>query len=108
KARGVRLLTHLDLLAQVWEGRPALPDNPVYQHLPPEATVCRAEKLADLRRTLQSKGVDWHFIATLDDIAWLFNLRGSDVSYNPVFVSFALISQEQATLFVALNKVDDH
>lgn len=108
KAREVRLLTHLDLLERVWDGRPALPGNPVYQHLPPHATVSRAEKLAELRQTLTERGADWHFIATLDDIAWLFNLRGSDVSYNPVFVSFALIGQEQATLFVGLDKIDDH
>jgi Xaa-Pro aminopeptidase len=55
---------------------------------------------------LRERGADWHFIATLDDIAWLFNLRGGDVSFNPVFVSFALINQQQATLFVALSKVD--
>ncbi|WP_286913842.1 MULTISPECIES: aminopeptidase P family protein [unclassified Pseudomonas] len=107
-ARGVRLVTDLDVLGRVWEGRPALPGNPVYQHLPPHATVSRAEKLAQLRSTLTEKGVDWHFLATLDDIAWLFNLRGSDVSYNPVFVSFALISQEQAILFVGAEKLDDH
>ncbi|WP_176516254.1 aminopeptidase P family protein [Pseudomonas faucium] len=107
-ARGVRLVTDLDVLGKVWEGRPALPGNPVYQHLPPHATVSRAEKLAQLRSTLKEKGVDWHFLATLDDIAWLFNLRGSDVSYNPVFVSFALISQEQAILFVGAEKLDDH
>lgn len=108
KAKDVRLLTHLDLLGRVWDGRPALPGNPIYQHLPPHATVSRAEKLADLRRTLSERGADWHFIATLDDIAWLFNLRGSDVSYNPVFVSFALVGQEQATLFVGADKIDDH
>ncbi|KJK14275.1 aminopeptidase P family protein [Pseudomonas sp. NPDC087612] len=108
KARNVRLLSDRDLLGQIWADRPALPENPVYQHLPPEATVSRAEKLANLRQAMGERGADWHFIATLDDIAWLFNLRGSDVSYNPVFVSFALISQGQATLFVALNKVDEH
>lgn len=108
KARNVRLLTEKDLLDQVWADRPALPDNPVYQHLPPEATVSRAEKLANLRQALHERGADWHFIATLDDIAWLFNLRGSDVSYNPVFVAFALVSQHQATLFVAMSKIDEH
>lgn len=104
--RGARLRTDIDLLQQVWSDRPALPNQPIYQHLPPEATVSRVEKLANLRQTLKARGADWHFIATLDDIAWLFNLRGADVSFNPVFVSFALISQEQATLFVALGKVD--
>jgi Xaa-Pro aminopeptidase len=104
--RGARLRTDIDLLNEVWSDRPILPNEPIYQHLPPQATVSRGEKLAKLRETLQARGADWHFIATLDDIAWLFNLRGGDVSFNPVFVSFALISQQQATLFVALSKVD--
>ena len=106
EARGARLRTDIDLLQEVWRDRPSLPDAPVYQHLPPQATVSRGEKLAKLRESLQERGADWHFIATLDDIAWLFNLRGGDVSFNPVFVSFALVNQQQATLFVALSKVD--
>lgn len=106
EARGARLRTDIDLLQEIWRDRPSLPDAPIYQHLPPQATVSRGEKLAKLRQTLQERGADWHFIATLDDIAWLFNLRGGDVSFNPVFVSFALINQQQATLFVALSKVD--
>ncbi|MCR8930303.1 MULTISPECIES: aminopeptidase P family protein [unclassified Pseudomonas] len=106
EARGARLRTDIDLLQQVWSDRPSLPNAPIYQHLPPQATVSRGEKLARLRETLQERGADWYFIATLDDIAWLFNLRGGDVSFNPVFVSFALINQQQATLFVALSKVD--
>ncbi|MFJ2320875.1 aminopeptidase P family protein [Pseudomonas sp. NPDC087817] len=106
EARGARLRTDIDLLKEVWSDRPSLPNAPIYQHLPPQATVSRGEKLAKLRETLQERGADWHFIATLDDIAWLFNLRGGDVSFNPVFVSFALINQQQATLFVALSKVD--
>ncbi|MCL6703005.1 aminopeptidase P family protein [Pseudomonas sp. T1.Ur] len=106
ESRGARLRTDIDLLQKVWSDRPGLPDQPVYAHLPPQATVSRVEKLAKLRESLKERGADWHFIATLDDIAWLFNLRGADVSFNPVFVSFALISQQQATLFVALDKVD--
>ena len=105
--RGARLRTDIDLLSEVWKDRPTLPNEPIYQHLPPQATVSRVEKLARLREVLQERGADWHFIATLDDIAWLFNLRGGDVSFNPVFVSFALVSQQQATLFVALSKVND-
>ncbi|MGY4495734.1 aminopeptidase P family protein [Pseudomonas sp. TE3610] len=105
-ARGARLRTDLDLLGEVWSDRPALPDAPVYAHLPPYATVSRTEKLAGVRAALKERGAEWHFIATVDDIAWLFNLRGSDVSYNPVFLSFALISQDQALLFVAPGKVD--
>lgn len=106
--RGASLRTDIDLLQQAWSDRPGLPDQPVYQHLPPQATQSRTEKLAALREALKERGADWHFIATLDDIAWLFNLRGADVSFNPVFVSFALINPQQAILFVALDKVDAH
>lgn len=108
KLRNARLLTTRDLLGQVWLDRPSLPDNSVFEHLPPEATVSRSEKLTRLRQALRERRADWHFIATLDDIAWLFNLRGSDVSYNPVFVAFALVSQDQAILFVAPSKLDAH
>ncbi len=107
KERGAVLRTDLDLLNQVWAGRPELPIQPVYEHLPPQATVSRVEKLAKLRETLLQRKADAHFIATLDDIAWLFNLRGSDVSFNPVFVSFALIECGKATLFLDLGKVSD-
>ncbi len=105
KERGAVLRTDIDLLSEVWLDRPTLPVQPIYEHLPPQATVSRVEKLAQLRDTLKQRKADAHFIATLDDIAWLFNLRGSDVSFNPVFVSFALIEQERATLFLDLNKV---
>lgn len=105
KERGAFLRTDIDLLNLVWEGRPSLPVKPLYEHLAPQATVGRVEKLAQLRETLTQRKANAHFIATLDDIAWLFNLRGADVPFNPVFVSFALIQERQATLFVDLTKV---
>ncbi|HCP28723.1 MAG TPA: Xaa-Pro aminopeptidase, partial [Pseudomonas sp.] len=105
--RGARLVTDQDLLGRVWSDRPALPSSPVYSHLAPYAVVGRAQKLARVRQAMQAKGADSHFIATLDDIAWLFNLRGSDVSYNPVFLAFALIDAQRAQLFIASAKVDD-
>lgn len=105
KERGAVLRTDFDVLSLVWADRPALPKQPVYEHLPPQATVSRVDKLAKLRETLKQRNADAHFIATLDDIAWLFNLRGSDVSFNPVFVSFALIEPDRATVFVDLEKV---
>jgi Xaa-Pro aminopeptidase len=104
--RGARLRTDLDLLTELWQDRPELPTNPVFEHLPPQASVGRVEKLARLRPVIAERGADWHFIATVDDIAWLFNLRGSDVSYNPVFISFALIGPHSVSLFVDSKKVD--
>ena len=106
-ARGARLRTDIDLLNELWTDRPALPVSPIYEHASPQASVSRLEKLERVRQVMDERGADWHFVATLDDIAWLFNLRGSDVSYNPVFISFALIGPRSVTLFVDSTKVND-
>jgi Xaa-Pro aminopeptidase len=104
-AKGVTLRTDCDLFAHIWTDRPSLPTPPVYEHLTPHAAKTRAAKLADLRAEMQRLGAQSHFISTLDDIAYLFNLRGSDVSYNPIFIAHALIGPTRATLFVADGKV---
>ena len=106
-ARGIVLRTDLDLLDAVWPARPGLPQAAVYEHAAPHASVSRADKLAQVRRAMQEKGAQWHFISTLDDLAWLFNLRGADVSYNPVFVAHALVGIDDAVVFVADGKVPD-
>ncbi|PAJ80935.1 aminopeptidase P family protein [Burkholderia ubonensis] len=104
-ARGIALRTDLDLLDAIWPERPGLPDDAVFEHAAPQADTTRASKLADVRRAMRAQGAQWHFVSTLDDLAWLFNLRGADVSFNPVFVAHALIGAERATLFVADGKV---
>lgn len=106
-ARGARLRTDMDLLNELWADRPGLPVNPIYEHRAPHASVTRVEKLSRLHQAMAERAADWHFIATLDDIAWLFNLRGSDVSYNPVFISFALIGPHSVSLFVDSRKVSE-
>jgi Xaa-Pro aminopeptidase len=105
KKNGAVLRTDLDLLDEVWQDRPSLPTQPVYEHLPPHATKTRADKLAETRAAMKAVGADWHFLSTVDDICYLFNLRGSDVNYNPVFVAHALVGLERATLFVMESKV---
>ncbi|MDQ2768359.1 MAG: aminopeptidase P family protein [Gemmatimonadota bacterium] len=102
---GVELDTSIDLLDDVWSDRPALPTQEVFEHASPFAPRSRADKLADVRAAMRDAGADAHFISTLDDIAWLFNLRGSDVEYNPVFLAHALIEPKVATLFIADVKV---
>ncbi len=105
RARGATLRTEFDLFEQIWSDRPSLPTPPVFEHLPPHATKSRAAKLVDLRVAMQAGGADWHFVSTLDDIGYLFNLRGADVNYNPIFVAHALIGMQHATIFVAAGKV---
>ena len=104
-AKDATLRTDFDLLNQVWSDRPALPAAPVYEHLPPYASKSRNGKLADLRSAMQQAGANRHLISTLDDIAYLFNLRGADVNFNPIFLSHALITPTRATLYVADGKI---
>ena len=104
-ARGIVLRTDIDLLDQVWHDRPDLPNAVVFEHAAPHASQSRAERLALVRAAMAAAGADAHFMSTLDDLAWLFNLRGADVSFNPVFLAHALIEADQATLFIGHNKV---
>jgi Xaa-Pro aminopeptidase len=103
---GIALDTGVDLLADIWPDRPALPGAAVYEHRAPQAPLARAAKLAKVREAFVRQGASHHFVSTVDDIAWLFNLRGSDVSYNPVFLAHALLDAHGATLFVGAGKVD--
>lgn len=105
RAKGIALRTDIDLLDEVWSERPSLPLDPVFEHLAPYATVSRADKLHATRAAMDAHGAGFHFISTLDDIAYLFNLRGADVSFNPVFLAHALIGRGDATLFVLEGKV---
>jgi Xaa-Pro aminopeptidase len=103
---GVRLRTDLDVVDRAWPGRPGLPTAPVYEHRAPHAPVARAAKLQAVREAMQRHGASHHLVSTVDDIAWITNLRGADVHYNPVFLAHLLVGTQRATLFVAEGKVD--
>ena len=105
-SRQIKLVIDQDLPGQCWTARPALPSTPI-RDLPVEiAGQSRREKLSRVRAVMQEKGAQWHVLSTLDDIAWLLNLRGSDVSFNPVFLAHVLVGLEGVTLFVLPGKVD--
>ena len=103
---GATLRTDIDVFAEVWADRPGLPSNAVFEHLPPFATQTRADKLSQVRGAMAQHNCSLHFVSSVDDIAWILNLRGADVSFNPVFISHLLISAQDATLFVADGKID--
>ena len=104
-AADVTLRTDIDLLDAVWTERPGMPAAAIFEHGAPYPALPRSEKLAALRAAMAALGATHHVISTLDDIAWLFNLRGADVSYNPVFLAHALVGPQRATLFVADGKL---
>jgi len=105
RQKGISLNTKIDIPGQVWKDRPELPKSPVFDHALEFAGESRQDKIARVRQGLEENNADYLLVCTLDEIAWLFNLRGQDVSFNPVFVSYALISKKDVLLFIDPDKI---
>ncbi|WP_090558012.1 aminopeptidase P family protein [Pedobacter hartonius] len=105
-AKGISLQSK-DYLSPIWENRPELPENKAFLIDEEQAGQSVSSKLAAVRAELLNHQADYHFVSSLDDIAWLFNIRGTDVSFNPVVLSFALISHDHATLFIHPGKLTE-
>ncbi|MCQ2350179.1 MAG: aminopeptidase P family protein [Paludibacteraceae bacterium] len=104
---GLILKTNGDYVGDVWTDRPALPNNMVFQMPRTIDGRTPGDKLKMVREEMEKAGIEAWLATSLDDIAWLCNLRGSDIAYNPVFMSYAIIEKEKATLFVDGSKVSD-
>lgn len=102
---GLRLRTDMDLLQAVWDERPLLPAAPVRAAAIGNPDDTRRLRIARLRETMVAKGCQWHLVSALDEIAWLLELRGGDIPFNPVFVAHLLVGPDQATLFVNARKL---
>ena len=94
-----------NIVDAVWTDRPELPANPVMA-LPTRFTgESVTAKLGRVRKEMKTRAVEAHFISALDGVAWLFNLRGSDVPFNPVLIAYALVTSKTAILFVDPRKI---
>ncbi|MFO7616924.1 MAG: aminopeptidase P family N-terminal domain-containing protein, partial [Bacteroidales bacterium] len=102
---GIRLDTSASLLAEVWRDRPGLPTGPVFDHPVGYAGHSREEKLSLVRSALENQNSDYLFITPLDEVAWLFNLRGNDIPFCPLFIAYALVGLNEAILFVHPGKI---
>lgn len=101
---GFEISSDRDYLEPIWQNRPELPAAPAYILGEDVVGESLESKLERLRAALKKQRAEYHLISSLDDMAWLFNMRGSDVKCNPVVLSFALISQEKAMLFIDAAK----
>lgn len=96
-----------DLLDEVWEDRPALSDAKAFLLDVKYSGEDFTSKVSRVRKAMQDAGATTHILTSLDDIAWLFNIRGGDVKYNPVVLSYAVVTLDKAVLFVDENKLND-
>ncbi|RKF39736.1 Xaa-Pro aminopeptidase [Sphingobacterium siyangense] len=96
---------HVDLLSSLWEGRPELPKAQAYlldENITGQSTVSKIEAV---RAEMKKNRTEAHLISSLDDLAWLLNIRGQDVPCNPVVLGFVLITAEKATLYIEPSKL---
>ena len=100
-------LKSIDLIRPLWvEGRPAIPSDRLYPYSADFAGETVESKLARMREQLAAKKGDALIISALDEIAWLLNIRGNDVEYNPVVISYVVLEADKCTLFVDAAKID--
>lgn len=104
--KNIQLQHNHDIINDIWSDRPTLPQGNIYPHQQDYFSENSAKKLARIRQAMHEIGAQHHLISSLDDIAWITNLRGNDVPFNPVFLSHLLISENQAILFVDKKKLD--
>lgn len=102
----ITLKTDLDLLDVIWNDRPSLPANSVFLHEETFAGKSSSDKLTEVRAAMEKQGAEYLLITTLDDIAWLFNLRGSDIECNPVFLAYTLISKTTVSLYINEQRIE--
>ena len=96
-----------DLLNEIWEDRPALSDAKAFLLDIKYSGEDFTSKIARVREWMRENNTTTHILTSLDDIAWLFNIRGGDIKYNPVVLSYAVITLDKAILFVDENKLND-
>lgn len=99
-------LSGIDLIAEVWKDRPALPKDPIFIFGEEKSGASCFEKTAKVRNEMRKAFADTLIITGLDEIAWLFNIRGRDVAYNPVAIAAALVGTDSLTLFIDKDKLD--
>lgn len=96
-----------DFISEIWSERPALPSEKAFELEIKYTGVSAADKIKQLRANLEAKKLDTILLTALDEIAWLFNIRGNDIDYNPVVIAYAVVDRQKAVLFVDRGKITD-
>lgn len=104
--KGTSFYDKRDLLAEIWDNRTPLPTEDVEEFSVSMAGVSRHEKLTKLKDFMHKHKAQYMIVPTLDDIAWIFNIRGNDVAFNPVVVAYAIIGTAESHLFIDESKLN--
>ncbi len=105
--KGIHINSNIDLINEIWKNRPQIPINKILIHDIKFAGKTVDDKVLEVRKIMKKRDFDYHIISSLDDIAWLYNIRGNDIDYNPLAIAFAIISQNNNYLFIDEQKIDN-
>jgi len=103
--KGIKILTECDLISDLWSDRPLQEASPAFDHPLSFCGKERSVKIDEVRSAMEQQGIDFHLLTSSDDIMWLLNIRGSDVKYSPLMLSFAIVGTDQILLFADENKI---
>lgn len=102
-----KIVYDCDLVGMIWEGRPALSEEPAWILEQKYAGETAAGKLARIREYMRENGATVHVLTSLDDICWTLNMRGNDIEFFPLVLSYAIITMDQMHLYINENKLDE-
>ena len=105
--KNIKIVAEYDLIDSIWTDRPKMSDYPVFLLEEKYSGESTASKLKRVRESMKKFGATAHLLITLDDIAWLLNFRGRDVSYTPVVLSYAVVMIDCVHLFIDSTKLSD-
>jgi len=108
KRKGIGLCANLDLISGIIDVREPMPSGSAFEHELKYAGKSRMQKLSEIRNRMSEINADYHLLTSLDDIAWTLNIRGNDVTYSPLFTSFAIVDKSGFSLFADSNKIPAH
>jgi len=106
-AKQITINANLDLITDLWSNRPAFPSKIILELLDQYSGKTRIEKIATLRKQMHASNVTAHVISSLDDIAWLLNVRGSDTEFTPLPTSYLFLDGERIYWFIHQNRIPD-
>jgi Xaa-Pro aminopeptidase len=101
----IKIDTDCDLISDLWNDRPLPAGAPAFDHSVLFCGKERSVKINEVRSEMERQGIDYHLLTAADDIMWLLNIRGSDVKYSPLLLSFAIVGKDQILLFAEENKI---
>ncbi|PKQ64135.1 hypothetical protein BZG01_14735 [Labilibaculum manganireducens] len=104
---GINIIEEFDLVNEIWESRPKLPNQSIFDHEVSYSGQTRYSKLLQIRKKMKECECNFHFVGSLDDVAWIFNIRGNDIDYNPLALAYAVIGIESATLYLGEDQISN-